>query len=179
MKNLLLYALGGFLLLTSCFKEKNEDLVLENYQGDWAAQIINSEFSITDIIDEAGNNTNNNLALEVVDDNIVLTYSDTEESSLSSDYYKMQDQKGTSEYVYDEISLPGNIANGLDFGPELLDVSYVIPNLPLDFNNTIIPDAQLKEILVSIFVWFTWGLLLIFLLYCVLILFNDIYNITT
>lgn len=149
MKNLLLYSLGGFLLLTSCFKEKNEDLVLENHQGDWAAQIINSEFSMTDIIDQAGNNTNNNLALEIVDDNIVLTYTNTQESSLPSDYYKMQDQEAPAEYVYDEISLPGNIANGLDFGPEVLDVSYVIPNLPLDFNNTTIPDAQLKEILVK------------------------------
>ena len=145
MKNVFFYSLGIIILFSSCFKNKDEDLTVENYNADWALQVINSEFSIAELLDRSDTN---NLSIEIVNDDIILSYSTEESSNLSSEFYSLPDQSFGDEYNYEEEELAFTVA-GLAFGPILLDSSVVLPNVPLDVDGVAIENAELKEILVE------------------------------
>ena len=145
MKNLLFYSLGVLFLFVSCFKKKDEDLTLENYEADWALQVINSEFNIADLLDASDTN---NLNIQIIGDDIILSYLDTASAPLSDEYYKLQNQSFTGEYVNPSF-VPAFLANGQIFGPEILDFSTSLPSNPLDVNGVDIKDANLREILIE------------------------------
>jgi hypothetical protein len=144
MKNVLIYSFGMIIFFSSCFKKDDKDLVLENYNADWALQVINSEFNIADLLD--GSDTNN-LSIEIVDDDIILSYSTEQQSDLSEEFYSIPDQSFSESYT-SEQSLPFTIA-GLAFDLPTLDSSWVLPNVPLDVDGIEIEGAALKEILVE------------------------------
>ena len=140
-----LYALGVLFLLGACLKKKDENLVVENYTADWALQVINSEFTMADIIDRTDTN---NLKVKIDGDDIILSYSESVKTDLPTGFYKIQNQVFPGEYVA-PISIPAVTANGQAFNAPIQDYSTTLPSFPLDINNTTINDAELKEILVE------------------------------
>ena len=56
--------------LIGCTNKDSGNIELENYEGDWALQVINSEFSIADVLNEIGDNA----YIDVSGDTIRLVY---------------------------------------------------------------------------------------------------------
>ena len=142
MKNAFFYSLGIIILFSSCFKNKDEDLTIENYNADWALQVINSEFSIADILDRSDTN---NLSIQIVNDDIILSYSTEEKVDFGNEFYKLPNQSFSGEYG--GIDLP-DVFPGLPLGPFILDSSVTF-DTPLDVDGVTIPEAALKEILIE------------------------------
>lgn len=135
------------LVFVSCIKQKNKDLTFEDYTADWAGQVINSRFTMADVIDQANNNNNLNVLIEGED--IILSYSDSVEAQLSEEYYQIQDDQETMIATNTDLNIPAGALQGQTFGPETVDLSYQLNQVPLDFNGTAISDAEIKEIAIS------------------------------
>lgn len=145
MKSILFYMLSSLLLLSACFKKEDQELEIENYNADWAAQVINSEFNISDLLDRSDTN---NLNIIIDGDDIILAYSESVNADLTEIFYTLQDQTISGDYTQ-PTTVPPSGQNGQAFPPVDLDLSTTLPNPPLDINGAVVNDAQLKEILVD------------------------------
>ena len=145
MKITIFYIFSALLLLSSCFKKNDQELEIENYNADWAAQIINSEFNIADLLDRSDTN---NLSLIIEGDDIILSYSETVKAALSESFYQLPDQNVFGEHTQ-ATTVPPSGQSDQPFPPVTIDLSTSLANPPLDFNGADISDAQLKEILVD------------------------------
>lgn len=143
-------ARGMFLLVLafvsfSCVKNKKKDLGYEDYDAQWAGQVINSRVAVSDFLDANGDN--NNLSILVEGDDIILSYADSIDANLSSEYYKLQDASRSKAFKADVIGIPiVNPVAGIPFGPVSLDLGYQLSDFPLDFNDVPISSAEIKEI---------------------------------
>ena len=129
----------------SCVKKKKKDLGYEDYDAQWAGQVINSRVTVSDFLD--ANDQENNLNVLVEGDDIILSYADSIDANLSSEYYKLQDAEQSKAFSAKIMGIPAGVsANGTPFGPITLDLGYQLSDFPLDFNDLPISSAEIKEI---------------------------------